>query len=197
MLSLNEDNWRNLGTPSACKLCKGYLCCQYNACSTSPDDFDRDTCQMRNELLSGNYSIDLVRSEKSFKFNGQCLTLDFKEIENNPTESFYIRARNTNSPIVDLIHGEAESYGPCVFWDADKGCKLSYNNRPKFGRTLVPMPFGACYDYYDKYTPQGLRGQIVNEWKPFHNHIMGMIYEFAEKDKIYQLGLLPPFKLII
>lgn len=195
-LSPDEANWRNLGNPVACKICKGIFCCQYNACTASPDDFEQDPCQMRNALLSGKYSLDLLRSERSFKIQGRLLVFDFEEIAHNPTEGLYIRARNVGCPTVDIIHPEDKAYGPCVFWNYQNGCQLSYENRPKFGRTLVPMPFGECYDYYDGHTSQGLRLQIAKEWKPFHHSLMAMLYEFCEVGKIYEVGGIPAVKII-
>ena len=190
-LSPNEHKWRDLGDPSACKKCKGFFCCQYNACSSSPDDFNRNSVEMRNALLSGNYSLDLIRSEASFKIKGNFLTLNFEEIKRNPHEAFYIRARNIRKPLVDIIHLK-ESLGPCVMWNPENGCILPYEHRPKFGRTLVPMPMSKCFDYYDKFgSGMGLYTQIVKEWKPYHEQLVSFVREFADPNPILTPGFLP------
>lgn len=194
-LSPDEHKWRSLGDPSACKKCKGFFCCQYNACSASPEDFNCNSVEMRNALLSGNYSIDLIRSESSFKIGDGFLTLNWEEIKKNPYEAFYLRAKNIGKPIVDVIHLK-DSLGPCVMWNPNSGCALSYENRPKFGRTLVPMPMSQCFDYYDEFgSGMGLATQIAKEWKPYHELLVSFVHEFADTEPLLTPGFLP-FRIV-
>ena len=196
MLSPNEENWRNLGDPSACKVCKGKRCCQHNACTASPEDFNNSLSLMRNAIQNGGYSVDLFRTESSFIFRSNFFTLNFDEILRNPDECFYIRARNIRQGPIDIIHETEGPYGPCIMWNPQLGCKLSYENRPKFGRTLVPNPNGGCFDYYDVFSKDGLRAQIIKEWKPFHKFMVDLVHEFSDPNKPLRIPGLPPFRIL-
>lgn len=168
MLLKNEQKCEN---PNLCSICKG-LCCQVNACDNAPSDFDYSISKMEKALNTGNYSIDFSRyTANSFCISNSSITLNLESILNANDETFYIRPRNRNRPMVDLIHLE-EIEGPCIFWSMDKGCALSYENRPMFGRATIPV-LGPkdCQPKFD------VKEVLTFCWKPYTE----LLYNWAKK----------------
>lgn len=161
-----------------CRACKGF-CCQKNACDSAPSDFGYDISRMEKALESGNYSIVFARTTPNAFIttsSGQ-LTLSLQHILDSYDETLYIRPRNQNRPIVDLIH-QPGSEGPCIFWSLEKGCSLSYEERPMFGRSLIPSPLGHefCHDIYPT------RLFIVLYWKPYTEQLYELAKKYFPKD---------------
>ncbi len=155
---------------SACKACMGD-CCQWSACENSPLDFDNDTKRMQQALESGKYSIDYVRTSlKSFIKKDGYLSLDLNHIMCTPNEALYIRPKNANRPLFDILHTDTAE-GPCVFWSIERGCDLKYNERPMFGRLIIAVAPHECYPLYN-------RQNIANVWKPF----TPLLFEIAKKN---------------
>lgn len=143
-----------------CKKCGGH-CCIKNACDCHPYDFDYSVENMRKALQTGNYSIDFAReSAYPFKRTKKGITLDLEYIlECYEEAALYIRPRHVNRPIVDIIHDEAPE-DPCSLWSAENGCKLKEEERPLFGRTVMPAFDGKyvfCEDYWSK-------GFFISAW---------------------------------
>ena len=190
MLSTEEQEGARWECHSFCEQCGG-LCCQNDGCITSPDDFDGDVSKMRRAIESGCYSIDLFMEKySSYVIKGNEIKLIIDKALANPNETFFIRARNVKRPIVDVYHGPGN--GPCCMWQPGKGCKLSYEQRPKFGRSLLPSPIPliiTCMDYYTVYK-DGMETQILREWKPFSGILAKWAKElfdpqFYEKEGIH------------
>lgn len=153
-----------------CSKCKGE-CCQRHACDCLPYDFNHDINLIEKALESGKYSIDFARtSSRSFISRAdKTLTLNLYSIMRSTDECLYVRPRNQNRPIVDIIHGE-ENEGPCIFWSLEKGCELSYEQRPTMGKMMFPRPDRKCVSLFS-------RGVIIEEWKPYTEEL----YELAKK----------------
>lgn len=161
-----------------CSKCGG-ACCKSFACACSPEDFNYDINLMKQALESGNYSIDFIRNDSSsfiHNLNGG-LYLSLNRIIVSPDESFIIRARNKDRPIVDILHKEYDDEGPCVFWSVEKGCSLSFNERPKFGRTLIPDKNFKCKSLFNPY-------EIVQEWRPYNAILFHYAIMFFDKNWI-------------
>lgn len=142
-----------------CALCGGH-CCQRNACDCSPKDFQNDLEEMRKALEGGKYSIDYSRNGADEFICTQKEIILFKErVLHSKDGFFYIRPKNIGRPTVDIIHKE-KSEGPCIFWSIEKGCELSYKERPVGGRTLIPFPELECLGQYT-------RDIMWIEWRPF------------------------------
>ena len=159
-----------------CKFCGG-SCCKRNACDCSPEDFDNDVNKMREALLTGKYTIDLSRQDAdAFVVEYNQIYLDENMGKRIPSQFFYLRPRNIGRPIVDIIHKE-EVEGPCIFWSQEKGCALTYEKRPKGGRTLIPMlgpgkiPF--CVGQYEK-------REMIADWKPYTDALVSLAKEFFD-----------------
>lgn len=159
-----------------CKQCGG-KCCQRNACDCSPKDFDNSIEKMREALNTGNYTIDFSREDaNSFICKDGKVILDTEKVKSNPIEFFYIRPKNINRPIVDIIHRE-EIEGPCIFWNKENGCPLTYKRRPMGGRTMVPFPGRNCISQYHKPI-------MLQEWKKFQDQLIELAKEFFDGEWI-------------
>lgn len=139
----------------ACSICKGAYCCQNTGCVFSPKDFQilryAYTKEERIKYLiaflnRGYASIDHYRliDRKTGALDAD--TFFIEDITVNREKllkgegALYLRARNINKDIVDVIHIRGmSSTGPCVLWSEEKGCKLSYRKRPKGGRLVIPQ----------------------------------------------------------
>lgn len=169
---LHGTKWEN---KEICSECKG-RCCQKNACDCSPEDFDNDIQKMEEALKSGKYAIDFARTTaNAFVYESWYLTLDVNHILKASDEVFYIRPRNQERPIVDIIH-DKEIEGPCIFWTYEKGCELPYEKRPKFGRAIIPINPGLCKDIYP------VRERIIFEWTPYKKQLFELVKKFFPDD---------------
>ena len=166
-----------------CKFCGG-SCCKRNACDCSPKDFDNDINKMREALLTGNYTIDFSRQDAdAFIIEFNQIYLDVNMVKRIPSQFFYLRPRNVGRPIVDIIHKE-EVEGPCIFWSQEKGCALTYEERPKGGRTLIPMlgpgKIPLCVGQYEK-------REMIADWKPYTDALVSLAKEFFDPNwKVYK-----------
>lgn len=114
-----------------CSKCKGF-CCKRMGCHFSPDDFKDLTFEsLKKEIDKGYISIDWWEGNP-FK--------DDRYID----KAYYLRIRNENADVVDPSWG-----GRCSLL-TDEGCMLSYNERPKGGRLLIPNETDRCEIRYSK-----------------------------------------------
>ena len=138
-----------------CKKCGG-ACCKGMGCEYLPQDFNEITFDsLYNEISKGFISIDWWEG-------------DPRENRDEVSLAFYLRARNINSPIVDASWG-----GTCVHWQHDKGCALSWANRPTGGKMLVPL-YDEEQEKYSCNTNIPKR-EIVLEWLQY-NLILNELY---------------------
>ena len=120
--------------PETCKKCGG-RCCKQSGCECHPIDFDYDQEKMYKALTTGNYSISLLTTDwGAFKQTSYGVTLNRERIIQCINYALYIRMRNKDRPIVDLIHMR-EIEGPCSMLKED-GCSVSFEERPLFGKLL-------------------------------------------------------------
>lgn len=111
-----------------CRECGGF-CCKKCGCDYSVDDFcDLSVDAIQSLLENGNVSI------VSF--------LSFKEINKKMTYTsfLYLRHRNVNRPMVDLLSMKTR----CLAL-TDSGCMYSIEDRPSGGVNLIPSNDSACY----------------------------------------------------
>ncbi|MDE5830990.1 MAG: hypothetical protein K2H53_05090 [Clostridia bacterium] len=166
--------------PEICGPCKG-RCCKRNACDCLPLNFNNDINKMEEALKTGNYAIDFARrTADAFIWKGEYRTLDIEHILSTDTEVLYIRPRNKSRPIVDIIHSKNDE-GPCVFWSYEKGCELSYEQRPIFGRTTIPNEnHYPCLSYYDLFG--SARSEMCTEWKPYVKDLFKLTQHFFDEE---------------
>jgi Fe-S-cluster containining protein len=134
-----------------CTSCGG-KCCKSMGCHYAPSDFTEITFETLNNLLAEGYtSIDWWEGDV-FGGDREC--------------TYFLRVRNVNANIVDPSWG-----GRCILL-TDKGCKLSYQDRPKGGRSLIPNSSGDCIVTYSKeeccqewYDYQDILDRLVEKYR--------------------------------
>lgn len=104
-----------------CKICGGY-CCKKSGCDYAPSDFKAlGVNDLAKILESGNISIVAA------------LKFSFAKDKLIATPFLYLRARNKNREVVDLLSMKTT----CSMLRED-GCTYSYEERPSGGVNLVP-----------------------------------------------------------
>lgn len=191
MITELEQGLRNLfDQPQICASCIGHgFCCRRSACNCHPLDFDRDLSKMREALATGKYAIDFTRTTADAFIDKEegYLTLDPEHILKTEQEALYIRPRNINRPIVDIIHlDEDGDEGPCVLWTYEKGCELPYEERPFFGRTTIANKYPElCCSYYDLIEKRGMVKKLVSDWKPYTFGLFKLAQEYFDANWKY------------
>lgn len=113
-----------------CKKCGG-KCCKKCGCDYSTDNFQDLSMKALEEILSeGKISIVAALNIKRSK-NGNKFIIPF----------LYLRARNKNRNVVDLLSLKSE----CSMLTKD-GCSYSVEERPKGGVNLIPYE-SKCLPY--------------------------------------------------
>lgn len=123
-----EGYMLNLENREICKECGG-MCCKKSGCDYWVSDFeDKSYKYLYEKLMEGNISI--------------VSTISFENLPNgnlyaNPF--LYLRARNQNRPIVDLLSMKTtcSMLGEC-------GCKYGMDKRPGGGVNLIPTEDHRC-----------------------------------------------------
>lgn len=132
-------------------------------CHFAPTDFDDLTFEgLKKKLERGYISIDLVDGEMIYQRG-----------------FFYIlRARNEGAPIVDFGYNRRSKC--CLL--TKKGCKLSFEERPSGGKSLIPgykktenNGFWMCTQTYEV-------EQCCYDWRPYHEVISKLVEYFKDKD---------------
>lgn len=144
-----------------CTKCGG-KCCKHMGCHYSPMDFkDLSYEGLKKEIDKGHISIDW--------WNGNPFDDD-----RNISRVYYLRVRNIESEIVDGSWG-----GRCSLL-TENGCSLTFNDRPKGGRKLIPQEIGACKDLYTK-------KDCVIEWYEYNETMTKLAKEYKTEDSFEDL----------
>lgn len=145
---------KNNENKDMCSICGG-MCCIKCGCDYSTKDFkDCSYNTLKKELSKGDISI-------------VCF-LRFKE--DKKYEPFlYLRARNTNRDIVDLISMKTK----CSML-TDSGCPYDYKHRPSGGKNLIPRK-----DMDSPCIPEKNPFEIVMSWKPYQKILKRIVLEYT------------------
>lgn len=158
-----------------CRKCGG-MCCIKCGCDYGAGEFiDKTYNSLLDSLSIGDKSI--------------VATLDFQKVGKDKLVAIpilYIRARNINRDIVDLVSMKTR----CSQL-GENGCKHDYNSRPLGGRNLMPsLPEnGPCRPIISPI-------YIINTWMPYQKvlrkivkHYTGMSVERKIKEDVENLFL--------
>lgn len=139
-----------------CAECKGF-CCKKSGCDYFVSDFESmDTNYLENFLRKGYSSI--------------IASLDFKRLSNDKivvTPILYLRARNINRDIVDLLSMKTT----CMSL-GENGCLFNINQRPSGGVTLIPKENMKCYSIID-------RNEELLKWLPYQKILHRLVKRFT------------------
>lgn len=146
-----------------CKKCGGF-CCIKSGCDYSAKDFDDLRYDaLYNVLMEGKTSIVAFLVSKRNKL-GHKYIVPF----------LYLRARNTDREIVDLLSLKTR----CSLL-TDKGCPYDINDRPSGGVNLIPDKNG-CYPLEDPL-------EIVMTWKNYQKVLAKLVKRITGKSVEKQL----------
>lgn len=146
-----------------CAKCKG-ACCKTMGCHYSPSDFkDLSYEGLKKEIEKGYISIDYWEGNP------------FKDNRDIP-RAYFLRIKNKGCEIVDASFG-----GVCSLL-TENGCKLTFNNRPKGGRDLIPAENGRCRSLYSKqdcaiewYKYNHVLTKLAKEYETENNNLENLI----------------------
>lgn len=147
-----------------CRECGG-KCCKKCGCDYSIENFDNlNIDNLQKILKKGEISIVSYQNFKYIK----------GKLVNEPY--LYLRARNINRPIVDLLSLKTT----CASL-SETGCKYSLEERPKGGVNLIPVE-GATRCY-----PEKSAMSIIEGWKDYQKTLSILVKRFTGKGVNKQL----------
>lgn len=147
-----------------CQKCGGY-CCKKSGCDYVPEDFSEISLNYLLSKLEEGY-ISIV-SAQDFK------RLPSGQIVNTPF--LYLRARNKNRPIVDLLSMKTT----CASL-TENGCNFTYEERPTGGKNLTPVDNGICY-------PKENPIELVKRWAKYQEVLSKAVERITGKSVEEQL----------
>lgn len=140
-----------------CTECNG-RCCKSMGCHYSPEDFkDISYESLKKEIDKGHISLDW--------WEGNPFDSDK---DDEIKRAIYLRTRHIYSPIVDPSYG-----GVCSLLKEDS-CSLSYEERPRGGRDLIPSEDFINYKCNDLYNKQ----QASKDWYKYNNILEKLVDEY-------------------
>lgn len=138
-----------------CSKCKG-RCCKSMGCHFAPSDFKDLTFEgLKKEIDKGYISIDWWEGNP------------FDEDSDDISRACYLRMRNKNSDIIDASWG-----GECILL-TETGCPLSFEDRPKGGRELIPNSSHYCTEGYSK-------NDASQEWYKYADILESLIDHYSD-----------------
>lgn len=141
-----------------CKKCGG-RCCIKSGCDYGSIDFpNKKYSYLLDSISKGDKSIVAFLNFKTKK-DGQIIIEPL----------LYVRARNINRDIVDLISMKTT----CSQLD-ENGCKYNYNERPLGGKNLTPSRIedGPCRPIISPL-------EIVKSWQPYQNQLRRIVKHYT------------------
>lgn len=131
-----------------CSKCGG-KCCKKSGCDYYPEDIKSSAYKDILKILEeGNISVVSCFQTQKIK----------DKIVINPV--LYLRARNTNRDIIDLLSFKTK----CMML-TEKGCAYDYENRPTGGKMLVPNENGKCHRDNEELK------DFIEKWKPYQKSL--------------------------
>lgn len=168
-----EENIKLVENKRICAECKGQ-CCKGFGCHAAPSDVfkgEEPTVEaLRAYMATKNFTIDHWEGDPRFE-------QDIDELD----RVFFIRARNRNEGYVSHFM----SFGPCALLTS-KGCKLSFEERPTGGKSLVPSEDHHCKVTYSK-------EQCCIDWIPYQSIIEEVLEEVYSWERPVDVEVRPTY----
>ena len=154
--------------PEICEECGG-RCCLRAPCHWSPRDFKELSFKAMKKLLEEKQYISIVR------FPGDIVESTFKS--SKATEKyFYILRTRTRKTDIATVSSKKLKGDPCMLLTQD-GCKLSFEERARGARMLIPKVERKCLHLYDM-------DDCIEEWKEYQDVLRKLFYYFRLKEKV-------------
>lgn len=133
-------------------------CCKKSGCDYTPNDFSSlNKEQLYQVLQEGNISIVSLLQFDQLK-DGRLVVSPF----------LYLRARNQDRPIVDLVSLKT----PCSQLKED-GCRYDFSHRPSGGKNLVPAANHIdCHPYIEL-------GVLMQDWHRYQKVLEKLVKRFT------------------
>ena len=133
-------------------------CCKNAPGKFVPADFGKDVKRMEKAIRAGIAQIDYWEPDKQSRWE----------------KVYYIRATAEEAlgEVVYALWG-----GPCALHSDASGCALSYDDRPKNCRDVVPReePNGDCRTLSEDRSTRLDAWDYVKEWRRWQRQIVGII----------------------
>lgn len=138
-----------------CNKCKGQ-CCKNAGCHIAPSDLKEVTYDyIRDMIMTGTISLDYWEGNPF-------------EDNRDISRAYYLRMRHKGAEVCDASWG-----GECIIL-TDAGCPLSFKDRPKGARLLIPQEEGECISEYTKQ-------DCVKEWFKYDDILDKLWNEYGGK----------------
>ncbi|MDO4282176.1 MAG: hypothetical protein Q4D02_00945 [Clostridia bacterium] len=145
------EKMKNNENKSICSICGG-RCCKSMGCHLSPEDVFRgeepNVMSILKLLKTGYFSVDWWEGDPRAEIS-EDMALYI---------TMFIRVMNVNGKVIDPSWG-----GKCKLLTSH-GCALSFEQRPKGGKALIPQADFNCQSSYDK-------KEAAIEWVPYQDLI--------------------------
>lgn len=133
-------------------------CCKNAPGKFVPADFGKDVKRMEKAIRDGIAQIDYWEPDR----------------QSGMKKVYYIRASAEETrglEVVDALWG-----GPCAHHSDTNGCALSYDDRPKNCRDVVPNWDGSeCMSLSEDRSKELMAWDYVKEWRLWQRQIVGII----------------------
>ena len=145
-----------------CAKCKG-ACCKTMGCIYDSDQFRYEGNFFKGRFFETDKLKKILKEEK-ISIAGQPMT---GFLGDEWTFVLYLKAMDEGADVIDIL-GKG---GPCVQL-TDKGCKLPWDKRPMFGKTVEPIEGEKCKQTASAYS-------FMYNWLLFHNELEKLIEEYT------------------
>lgn len=147
-----------------CKKCGG-KCCLHAPCHWSPDDIGEITYKNLKKILRKKKYISILR------LRSRICEASLEEFSVDGPYFYVLRTRTMDTGIAAAA-GFIEEDDYCMLLGKN-GCAISYDERPKGARDLIPNDNGRCEQLYGM-------DECLKDWKE-HQDVLKKLYKYFER----------------
>lgn len=153
--------------PEICKECGG-KCCISAPCHWSPQDIEDLSYDGLKKLLEDKKYISILQMPS--EVCECCLREVFAT-----GDYYYVLRTRTRGTGIAVIKAEIHRDDPCMLLKPD-GCQISFQERPRGARLLIPMKNYKCKSLYDF-------DDCVYDWEDYQEVLSELFQYFREKEQ--------------
>lgn len=151
-----------------CKECGG-ICCNAAPCHWSPEDIEDLSYEGLKKFLREKKYISIVRIPAD-----SCDSC-FRTFEHEGFFYYFLRTRTRGTGIA-AVATRIKRKDKCMLL-TEKGCKISFNERPMGARFLIPQSGKKCRQLYDL-------DDCFYDWKDYQDVLRKLFYYFRIRESI-------------